>query len=241
MTTPSDGRTGTLPVQSGDQQIVYVREPSHWLRRLLVFMGTVALLIAVVFGLMTLNLIPSFSNPFAAKTTDRSGPVLLDSMKDMSKYVAAEGNFQVLVDLQKNSPYVPDFLYNDRILFVGVGSVNAYVDFSQLTAGNIIVSADGNSVTVNLPPPQLEKPNLDSSKSYVFAEDRGAVNRLGDLFSNDPNRQQQLYQLAEDKIAQAARDSELVSRAKTNTKLMLESLLKQLGFQRVTINFVGTP
>jgi hypothetical protein len=241
MTTPSDRRTGTLPVQSGDQQIVYVQEPSHWLRRLLVFMGTVALLIAAVFGLMTLHILPSFSNPFATKTTDRSGPVLLDSMKDMSKYVAAEGNFQVLVDLQKNSPYVPDFLYNDRTLFVGVGSVNAYVDFSQLNANNIIVSADGNSVTVNLPPPQLDKPNLDSSKSYVFAEDRGAVNRLGDLFSNDPNRQQQLYQLANDKIAQAARDSELLSRAKTNTKLMLESLLKQLGFQRVTINFVGAP
>jgi len=253
MTTPSGGlieptaeqssvsTTGVLPAQPGEPQVVYVREPSHWFRKLLIFMGTVALIIAALFGLMTMKILPSFSNPFAKQTTDRSGPVLLDSMKDLSQYVAAEGNFQVLVDLQANNRYIPDFIFNQRTLFVGVGSVNAYVDFSKLNGNNIVVSPDGKSVTITLPPPQLDKPNLDPNKSYVFAEERGAVNRVGDLFGNDPNKTQELYQLAEDKIAAAARDSELQARAEKNTRLMLESLLKQLGFERVTITFTGAP
>jgi len=253
MTTPSGGMveptaeqssvstTGVLPAQPGEPQVIYVREPSHWFRRLLVFVGTFALIIAVVFGLMTLKIIPSLSNPFAKQTTDRSGPVLLDSMKDLSQYVAAEGNFQVLVDLQENNKFIPDFLFNERTLFVGVGSVDAYVDFSKLTEGSIKISPDGKSVEITLPQPVLEKPSIDTQKSYTFAEEKGAVNRFGDLFGGDPNKQAQLYQLAEQKIAEAARDSELVSRAQRNTEAMLKSLLTQLGFERITITWTPTP
>ncbi|MEK8108438.1 DUF4230 domain-containing protein [Micromonospora sp. M12] len=59
-------------------------------------------------------------------------------------------------------------------------------------------------------------------KSYVFAEQRGLLNRLGDLVGNDPNRQQQVYQLAEERITAAARDSGLSARAEENTRKMLE-------------------
>jgi hypothetical protein len=188
-----------------------------------------------------MDLLPDIPNPFAVDSTDRSGPVLLDSMRDLSEYVAAEGNFQVLVDLQENNRFIPDFIFNNRTLFVGIGSVDAYVDFSKLTEGNIKMSEDGKSVELILPTPVLEKPSIDTQKSYVFAEERGAINRVGDLFGNDPNKQAQLYQLAEQKIAEAARDSELVSRAQRNTEAMLKSLLTQLGFERITITWTPTP
>lgn len=228
-----------MPAQGGDgqPQVVYVREPARWGRRFLVFIGTIGVLVALFFGLQSFNLLPDISNPFKTETTDRSGPVLLDSMKDLSQYVAAEGNFQVLVDLQENNSIIPDFIFNKRTLFVGIGSVDAYVDFGKLTDGNIKISPDGKSVEIILPQPVLEKPSIDTQKSYVFAEERGAINRVGDLFGNDPNKQAQLYQLAEQKIAEAAKDSELISRAEKNTRSMLTSLLTQLGFDRVTVTF----
>jgi len=224
-----------------DPTVQYVREPagSRWGRRLLVLVGTVGVIVALVFGLKAVNLWPDLRNPFATEKTDKSGPVLLQSVQDLSRYVAAEGNFQVLVDLQENKKFIPDVLFNERTLFVGVGSVDAYVDFASLGDGAITVSPDGKTVDIKLPEPQLEKPSLDTDKSYVFAQDRGLVNRIGDLVGNDPNKQQQLYQLAEDKITAAANDSELRERAKKNTQAMLESLMKGLGYERVNITFTA--
>jgi hypothetical protein len=231
------GVTRSLPVQETQPHIVYVQQKPHWGRRLLVFLGTLALLTAVVLGLMAVDKFPHLQNPFATQTTDKSGPVLLLSVKDLSRYVAAEGNFQVLVDLQENKAIIPDLIFNDHTLFVGIGTVDAYVDFSTLGDGAVVV--DGTSVTINLPAPQLDKPALDVDKSYVFAEDKGLANRIGDFFNNDPNDKQKLYQLAEDKITAAAVDSELRTRAEKNTTAMLESLFKGLGYDRVTVNYAN--
>src|SRR4051812_38346182 len=81
--------------------------------RLLIFTGFVfALIVAACFGLRAINVLPSFDNPFSDRTTDRSQPVLLQSMRDLSRYVAADGTFQVIVDLQENKDNIPDFLVN---------------------------------------------------------------------------------------------------------------------------------
>jgi hypothetical protein len=241
MTTESDPRDGSteLITRQGDQPVVvYVREPKSWGRRLLVFVGVLGILVASYFGLKAVDLWPKIRNPFATETTDRSSPVLLQSIQDLSRYVAAQGNFQVIVDLQENKRFVPDLIFNDHTLFIGVGSVDAYVDFASLTEGAIVISPDGSSVEITLPAPVLEKPSMDNDESRVYDEDRGLVNIIGDLVGNDPNKRAQLYQLAEAKIAEAAQQSALAERAEINTRAMLESLLHQLGYERVTIVFV---
>jgi hypothetical protein len=234
------GDTEIMSTQPGDPTVIYVREKAHWGRRLLVFVGVLGLIAATFFALMAANLIPKLRNPFATETTDRSGPVLLQSIQDLSRYVGAQGNFQVLVDLQENKRYIPDIFFNERTLFVGAGTVDAYVDFGGIGEESVVISPDGKSVDIKLPAAQLEKPSLDVDKSYVFAQERGLVNAIGDLVGTDPNKEAQLYQLAEDKIAQAAETSELRARAQTNTQLMLESLVRGLGFERVTVTFAGT-
>jgi hypothetical protein len=199
--------------------------------------GVVALIFAVAFGARTVGLWPHFGNPFGERTADRSQPVLLRSIQDLSRFVAAEGNFEVVVDLQDNRRYVPDFLLNERMLFVAAGSVEVYVDFAQIGQGAIVESADRRSVEITLPAPRLGTPNLNHDRSYVFAQQRGLVNRVGDLFDNDPNKTRELYQLASDKIGAAARDSGLAKRAEDNTRKTLEGMLHSLGYTAVTVTF----
>ena len=198
-------------------------------------LGVVAGGVALVL-LVLPALVPSL-NPFREETQDRSQPPLLQSMRDLSRYVAAEGNFQVVIDLQDNRQYVPEFLLNERTLFVAAGSVDAYVDFSTLADGAVVQNAEARSVEVRLPAPQLDDAALDLDKSYVFAEERGLLNRLGELFGGDPNRQREVYRLAEERIATAARDSGLRERAQENTRKMLEGLLRSLGYTTVTVVF----
>ena len=180
---------------------------------------------------------PDFSNPFASNRTDRSQPVLLQSMRDLSRYVAADGTFQVVIDVQDNRQYIPDFLLNDRTLFVASGTVQAWVDFSKIGDGAIKVSDDGRSATITLPAPEVGKANLDLEKSYVFAQEKGIFNHLGDLFNADPNKQKEVFQLGEQRISAAATASGLGQRAQDNTRNMLQGLVKSLGYTTVTVQF----
>jgi hypothetical protein len=202
--------------------------------------GLVALLIVVGLGLKVTGLLPHFSNPFAEHKTDRSQPTLLLSIQDLSRFEAASGNFQEVIDVQKDRSYIPDIIFNDRTLFVCVGSVDAYVDFSNIGQGDIVDSPDHKTVTISLPAPQLEKPNINHDKSYIFATQQGLINKISDIFSNNPNKERELYQLGEQRIAQAARDSGLADRAAANTKQMLTQLLRSLGYTSITIKF-ATP
>jgi hypothetical protein len=206
--------------------------------RLLIFTAFVfALIVAACLGLRAVHVLPSFSNPFASRTTDRSQPVLLQSMRDLSRYVAADGTFQVIVDLQQDKDNIPDFLINDRTLFVGSGTVEEYVDFSALGTSALKVDDTKKSVQITLPPPQQSTAALDMNKSYVVAEERGLLNRVGDAFKNDPNKQQKVYALAQQRITDAAKSSGLDQRAEANTQKMLESLFARLGFTSVSVTF----
>jgi hypothetical protein len=210
-----------------------------FLRGLFWLVAIIAVIVALVLGTRAIGWWPHLKNPFGAKTTDRSQPVLLKSIQDLSRYVAAEGNFQVVIDLQNDRKYVPDILLNDRTLFVAAGSVEAYVDFTSIGQGAITDSPDHKTATIKLPAPALGKPNIDHDKSYVFAQQKGLFNIVGDLFNGDPNKQQQLYLLGEQRIADAAKDSELPQRAQENTRKMLEGMLRALGYTSITITFAA--
>ena len=76
--------------------------------------------------------------------------------------------------------------------------------------------------------------------SIVYAQQQGLFNRIGNFFSGNPNSQQQVHQIAQQKIQTAARRSPLLTEAQKNTEGMLTGMLTSLGFQRVTVSFGGT-
>jgi hypothetical protein len=202
--------------------------------------GLAAAIVAVIAALLVLSavhLLPQLRNPFGETTTVRSGPVLLKSITALSRYEAASGSFQVVVNLSEHASFIPSFLEGSSTLFIGQGTEIAYVDFGHLSGSAIQVSADRKSVTVDLPKAQLQPAVLNVSQSYVFAEQQGLLNRVGNFFSGNPNSQQQVYILAQQKIETAAKKSPLLSEAQRNTTGMLEGMLHSLGFQRVTVRF----
>jgi hypothetical protein len=200
-------------------------------------LAAVAILATLVAGAAWLA--PGFDNPFAKDRTDRSQPVLLQSVRELSRYVAVEGTFQQVVDIQESRQNIPEFLLNDRTLFVAAGTVEAYVDFSSIAAGAVRVSEDGRTATITLPAPELGKASLDMQKSYVVTRETGVLNKVGDLIGGDPNRQQQVYQKAEQQITAAAQASGLAEQARDNTRKMLEGLLRSLGYATVTVEFAA--
>jgi hypothetical protein len=202
--------------------------------------GTVAIAavagVVIVLILSAVHLIPQLRNPFAQTTTVSSQPAILKSITELSRYEAASGEFQVVVDITQREGILPSFLAGSETLFVGQGNVIAYVNFAGLKGSAITVSP-AKAVTIKLPPAQLEPAVLNVGQSYVYAEQQGLANRIGNFFSGNPNSQQQAYILADQKIDSAAKASSLVKDAETNTRAMLTSMLDTLGFQHVTVTF----
>jgi hypothetical protein len=182
---------------------------------------------------------PSLSDPFGTRSVERSQPVLLQSVRDLSLYKAATGNFQLIIDLEKDARFIPSIIKGERTVFVAAGSVDAEVDFSRIGRGAIEVSNGGRTAKVTLPHPSLGNVRIDPDKSYVASRDRGILDRIGSVFSDNPNGQRELYQLADKRIQAAAISSGLVARAEQNTRAMLESMLRSLGYTEVTVSFTG--
>ncbi|MEU0114223.1 DUF4230 domain-containing protein [Streptomyces bobili] len=199
----------------------------------------VVVVLVVMFAGIRLSLLPGLRDFFGTETHDRSGPALLRSIQDMSRYEAASGNFQVVVDLEKDARYLPDALRGTRTLYVGAGTVDAYVDLGQVGDKDVTVDAERTSATLRLPHAELGTPALDPDRSYAVSKQRGLLDRLGDLFSDNPNGEQAVQKLAARHIGDAAKDSELTARAETNTTAMLQGLLRSLGFAEVRVTYVA--
>ena len=197
----------------------------HWLRTGLV---VVAVAVVVAAAMQVVGILPKL-DPFGKSTVDHSQPAVLHAVRDLSQYHAAVGDFQVVIDIEDDVKWVPDALAGQRTLFVAAGTVNAFVDFGRLVEDSLVVSPDGKSVHLTLPPAQLDKPNLDNKRSYIFSQQRGLIDQLGALV--DPPNQQRFYVAAEDRLATAAKESGLTAKAEENTKTMLTGMLQGLGFQ----------
>jgi Protein of unknown function (DUF4230) len=184
-------------------------------------------------------LIPDL-NPFGTETKDRSQPVLLKSLENLSDYHAATANLQVVVDVEEDARLLPSFIKGERTLFVAAGTVDAAVDFRGLSRDPdaVKVSSDRRAVTLTLPAPKLLEPRLDPDRTRVYDRDRGVLDRAEDALSDRPGDEQPLYQLADEKLAAAAAaDPKLLQTAERNTRAMLEGLLRGLGFEKITIDF----
>lgn len=211
--------------------------------RLVRLVGGFAVLALVVLGLVAVVTggLPSL-NPFATEEKDRSQPVVLRSIARLNEYRAATANLQVVIDVEKDAKYLPDFVKGERTLFVAAGNVDASVDFRALRGDAVQVSEDRRSATITLPAPQLSEARVDPKRSRVFDRSRGLVDRAEGLFEDSPTGERSLLIEAEAKLLEAARaDPGLRAAAERNTRDTLTGLLRALGFERVTIRFAAPP
>jgi hypothetical protein len=196
--------------------------------------GAIVTVVALLLVLSAVRILPQLRNPFATHTTVRTQPPVLKSITALSRYEAASGNFQVVVDISHQVAFLPSFIAGSQTLFIGDGAVIAFVDFSHLKGSAITVSA-GSTVTLRLPKAQLEPAVLNVNQSYVFAEQQGLASRIATFFSGNPNSQQAVYIAATDRINAAARASPLRVDAQRNTTAMLDSMLTSLGYHHITV------
>jgi uncharacterized protein DUF4230 len=198
----------------------------------LVVGGIVIAVLLVVAGMVSFKL-----NPFKTESKDHSPPPILTELREMTDLHAAQAEFEVVIDDEKDVRYIPAVLAGERVQFVAVGTVDAVVDLSTLQAEAIDFDPETNSVIVTLPSPTIADPVIDHDLSHVMNRDRGLLNRLGGLFSDNPTSEAALYEAASDKMADAAAQSGLVELAEKHVEEVLEKTITRLGVDEVDVRF----
>jgi hypothetical protein len=196
----------------------------------------IVVLVFVVLG--AAGWLPHLDNPFSTEREQRDSPAILQALEDASEYTAATANVQTSFEIEDES-ILPDFLLGETISFEAYGSVDGVVDFSTLTEDAIQI--DDKHVTITLPPPVATNVRVDPDESHVVDVDRGILDRFADLFTEDAVNEDDLYGIAEDRLADAADQSDLLDLAQHNTEAFLTALLSQFGYEDVTVVFESPP
>ena len=119
----------------------------------------------------------------------------------------------------------------EKLLYIGVGYVNAGVDLGNVDEGAI--ANDGINLTITLPPAHLTDCVLDVQKSYVYDRDVGIINFLYDAFYDEPD----LRTIAESEAIRAFRESAIeegiLQMARTEAEKQLRSILLAAGVDSV--------
>jgi hypothetical protein len=161
------------------------------------------------------------------ETFNTSAPDVIQQIQRLNRLETVSYSVDTVVEGKHTNAVLPDLLFGDRLLLVVHGRVIAGVDLSQLKPESVRV--DGRSVTVDLPPSQVFSSAIDSGKTRVFARTTGL------LVQADPQLEGDTRKTAEGQILQAATNDGILDTARTNARGSMESLLRGLGFQQVTV------
>jgi hypothetical protein len=172
-------------------------------------------------------------NRFASLVTGRStsidvtSPSIVEKIRQLSRLETVVYSLDKIVEGERQSAYLPDFLVGEKLLLVAHGEVIAGVDLSQLKPGD--VSVKGDAVQVRLPPPQVLTTRIDNDRTKVYSRTTGL------LVNQDIDLESKARLAAERQITQAALDDGILDKASQNARTNVTALLYGLGFHSVDV------
>jgi hypothetical protein len=158
---------------------------------------------------------------------DVSSPTVVERIRQLSRLETVVYSLDKIVEGERQSAYLPNFLVGEKLLLVANGEVLAGVDLSQLKPGDVTVK--GDAVEVRLPAAQVLSTRIDNARTHVYSRETGL------LVNADLNLESEVRQAAEQQIAQAALDDGILDKARQNARTSVTALLYGLGFHTVDV------
>jgi hypothetical protein len=160
-------------------------------------------------------------------TIDTSLPTVVNKIQRLQRLETVSYSLDKIVEGERQSPILPDFLVGDKLLLVVHGSVVAGIDLSQLKTSDVHI--DGRSIQVHLPASQIFVTSLDNTKTRVYSRTTGL------LVPEDPNLESEVRAKAQEQIQLAALADGILVTASKNARTTVTSMLLGLGFENVTV------
>ena len=182
----------------------------------------------------TLPSVPPLAIPTAAPTAT---PVIVTSgtvirqMQTVQRLETTRYTIETVVE----AATTPDSRISsgEKLLLIAHGTVVVGFDLAKLTTGDIIVSPDGKTVTVALPPVEIFSSGLDEGKTRVYSREAGRV--IGFPKGADPNLETAARRQGLEQIIQSACEDGITRRATQDGTEAMRDLLTIAGFTSVQV------
>ncbi len=155
--------------------------------------------------------------------------VVLERMETIGKLELTKYQFQEVTEIQKIGK---DFynlfkLENDsKAVLISRGEAVGCIDLTKMEINHVQLT--GDTLVVQLPPPELCYFKLDLDKTKVYAFETG-------FFTSEKEFIEKAYQTAEQQIRQSALQSGILKQAKENAEMVLKPLLEEISGKQVIL------
>lgn len=159
---------------------------------------------------------------------DVSQPTVVSRIQRLERLETVTYTMDKVVEGDRTSSILPDFLVGDKLLLLVHGQAIAGVDLSQLKSSDVTVN--GKSVTIHLPPAQIFVTALDDSQTRVYSRNTGW------FVQADPNLESEVRDKAEQELRSSALAAGILLTAHNNAAATITRFLLTFGFTQVQVD-----
>jgi hypothetical protein len=155
--------------------------------------------------------------------------LVLEKMESLGKLELTKYQFQEITEIQQVGKEFYNLfkLENDsRAVLISRGEAVGCIDLTKMEVRHIQLT--GDTLIVQLPPPELCYFKLNLDKTTVYALETG-------LFTSEKTLIEKAYKTAEQQIRQSALQSGILQQAKENAEMLLKPLLEEISGKHVIL------
>ena len=155
-----------------------------------------------------------------------TGPVVVEGIQELDQLATVRWTESVPVTKESGGDIWERVFDGEKVLVIATGNVEAGVDLGGIHKDDVRVA--GDTITINLPEPEILSASLDEGKTRVYDRDLSPLNvRPDDTLVEEARLR------AVGKIEGAARENEILDSAERNAEDSIRALVVTLGFEEV--------
>jgi hypothetical protein len=151
---------------------------------------------------------------------------VVEGIKELDQLATVRWTESVPVTRETGGDILHRLFSGEKVIMIATGKVEAGVDLGDIDKDQ--VSVNGDSVTIDLPEPEILSASLDEERTRVYDRDFSPLNIRPDDDLVEVARLQ-----AVEKITDAARENEILDTAEHNAEDSVRTFVTTLGFEEV--------
>ena len=173
----------------------------------------VVLVIALGVGLARFGSSLPIVGPLLGEKPPRTttGPVVVEGIQELDQLATVRWTESVLITRETGGNILDRLFSGEKVMVIATGEVEAGVDLGDIDKDQ--VSVNGDSVTIDLPEPEILSASLDEERTRVYDRDFSPLN-----VRPDDDLVERARLRAVEKIEDAARENKILDTAEHNAE-----------------------
>jgi Protein of unknown function (DUF4230) len=155
-----------------------------------------------------------------------TGPVVVEGIKELDHLATVRWTESVPVTRETGGDILERLFSGEKVIVIATGKVEAGVDLGDIEKDDVAV--DGDSVTIDLPEPEILSVSLDEGRTRVYDRDFSPLNVRPDDDLVEIARLREV-----EKIEAAARENKILETAERSAEDSIRAFAATLGFDEV--------